>query len=245
MEETFARWLNDARASGLLTCVRVCGREFAGLIGLLLSERWGAAQLRRQRQRTQSRWKAGGLNSTPEDTRTARNRLWPDRRLSRRSIHGTFRTLTSTLAQLRHPLLVWAFAARREDDLVARRDVHGHLKTVLKGTNRSVRLRSASRDTDGPELAEHSRARRPQKEQMAAVRRPRQTCHTVVVLRGERPAAAGRDRSHDELPLAGFAGDPMTVPRKSVPVQRKGEGSLLPGLEIACSRVLQVSLVNH
>jgi hypothetical protein len=72
MEETFARRLNDARASGLLTCVRVCGREFAGLIGLLLSERWGAAQLRRQRQRTQSRWKAGGLNSMPGDTRTAR-----------------------------------------------------------------------------------------------------------------------------------------------------------------------------
>ena len=79
MEETFARRWNDARASGLLTCVRVCGREFAGLIGLLLSERWGAAQLRRQRQRTQSKWEAGGLDSMPEHTRTVRNRLWPDR----------------------------------------------------------------------------------------------------------------------------------------------------------------------
>src|SRR3990170_4719359 len=80
MEETFARRWNDARASGLLTCVRVCGREFAGLIGLLLSERWGAAaRLRWQRQRTELRWKAGGINGMTEDTRAVWNRLWPDR----------------------------------------------------------------------------------------------------------------------------------------------------------------------
>ena len=42
MEETFARRWNDARASGLLTCVRVCGREFAGSIGLPALQNGGA-----------------------------------------------------------------------------------------------------------------------------------------------------------------------------------------------------------
>jgi len=56
MEETFTRRLNDARASGFRTSVRVCGRELAGLIDLLLSERWGApARLRWQRQQILSR----------------------------------------------------------------------------------------------------------------------------------------------------------------------------------------------
>src|SRR5258708_36669882 len=64
MEETFTRRLNDARASGFWTCARVCGHEFTGLIGLLLSEQWGVPpRLPPERQRTQSRGKAGRLGT--------------------------------------------------------------------------------------------------------------------------------------------------------------------------------------
>jgi putative ABC transport system permease protein len=76
MEETFARRLNDARASGFWTSVRVCGRELAGLIGLLLSERFGTpARLRRQRQRIQSRGKAGRMDAVGREIRHAARRL--------------------------------------------------------------------------------------------------------------------------------------------------------------------------
>jgi predicted permease len=39
MEETFARRWNDARASGGVACVRVCAREFTGVIALLFATR--------------------------------------------------------------------------------------------------------------------------------------------------------------------------------------------------------------
>jgi hypothetical protein len=42
IEETFAQRWYDARASGFWRSVRVCGREFAGVIWWLLLERWGA-----------------------------------------------------------------------------------------------------------------------------------------------------------------------------------------------------------
>src|SRR6266545_1753897 len=76
MEETFARRWNDARASGFSTSLRVCGRELAGLIGLLLWERWGApARLVRQRQRMQSRGKAGHMDAVGREIRHAARRL--------------------------------------------------------------------------------------------------------------------------------------------------------------------------
>jgi hypothetical protein len=76
MEETFTRRLNDARASGFWMCARVCGHEFTGLIGLLLSERWGVpARLQRQRQRTQSRGKAGRMDTVGREIRHAGRRL--------------------------------------------------------------------------------------------------------------------------------------------------------------------------
>jgi predicted permease len=76
MEETFTRRLNDARASGFWTCARVCGHEFIGLIGLLLSEWWGApARLQWQRQRTQSRGKAGRMDTVGREIRHAARRL--------------------------------------------------------------------------------------------------------------------------------------------------------------------------
>src|SRR6266568_2348923 len=76
MEETFARRLNDARASGFRTSVRICGRELAGLIGLLLSERWGApARLRWQRQQIQSRGNAGHMDAVGREIRHAARRL--------------------------------------------------------------------------------------------------------------------------------------------------------------------------
>src|SRR6266516_55723 len=76
MEETFARRWNDARASGFWTSVRVCGRELAGVIGLLLAEHWGApARLRQQRQRTQSKGKAGRMDVVGREIRHAARRL--------------------------------------------------------------------------------------------------------------------------------------------------------------------------
>src|SRR6476620_4861997 len=108
-----------------------------------------------------------------------------------------------------------------------------------------MRLRVASLDTDGRELAQHSCARGPQKEQMSTVCRPCQACQTVIVLLGQRPAAARRDCAQDQFAIAGLAGDPLTVARESVLVQGKGKRCLLTGCEIACSRVLQVSLVNR
>src|SRR6266849_9609558 len=76
MEETFARRWNDARASGFRTSVHICGRELAGLIGWLLSERWGApARLRWQRQQIQSRGKAGRMDAVGREIRHATRRL--------------------------------------------------------------------------------------------------------------------------------------------------------------------------
>ena len=76
MEETFARRWNDARASGFWTSVRICARELAGLIGWLLSERWGApARLRWQRQQIQSRGKAGHMDAAGREIRHATRRL--------------------------------------------------------------------------------------------------------------------------------------------------------------------------
>lgn len=76
MEETFARRLNDARGLGFWKSVRVCGREMAGLIGLTVSERWGAvARLRWQRQRAQRRRKAGRMDGLTQEIRQAARRL--------------------------------------------------------------------------------------------------------------------------------------------------------------------------
>src|SRR5713101_3847046 len=76
MEETFARRWNDARASGFWASVHICGRELAGLIGWLLSERWGApARLRWQRQQIQSRGKAGHMDAAGREIRHATRRL--------------------------------------------------------------------------------------------------------------------------------------------------------------------------
>src|SRR2546425_7929880 len=75
MEETFARRWNDARASGIWTSVRICGRELAGLIGWLLSERWGATARLRRRQRIQSRGKAGCMDAVGREIRHASRRL--------------------------------------------------------------------------------------------------------------------------------------------------------------------------
>src|SRR6266571_1271451 len=75
MEETFARRWNDARASGFWTSVRICGRELAGLIWWLLSERWGATARLRRRQRIQSRGKAGCMDAVGREIRHAARRL--------------------------------------------------------------------------------------------------------------------------------------------------------------------------
>src|SRR5438128_10946883 len=76
MEETFVRRWNDARASGFWTSARICGRELAGLIGWLLSERWGApARLRRHGQRMQSTEKAGRMGAVGREIRHAARRL--------------------------------------------------------------------------------------------------------------------------------------------------------------------------
>src|SRR5882672_7038154 len=76
IDETFARRWNDARASGFWTSVRICARELAGLIGWLLSERWGApARLRWQRQQRQSRGKAGHMDAVGREIRHATRRL--------------------------------------------------------------------------------------------------------------------------------------------------------------------------
>jgi putative ABC transport system permease protein len=76
MEDTFVRRLNDARALGLWRRGWVCGREVAGVFGLLLSERWGAAaRLRRQQQRAQSRAKAGRMDGITQDIGHAARRL--------------------------------------------------------------------------------------------------------------------------------------------------------------------------
>src|SRR6266542_1293943 len=75
MEETIARRWSDARASGFRTSVRICGRELAGLIGLLLSERCGApARLRWQRQQIQSQGTAGHMDAVGRETRHAARR---------------------------------------------------------------------------------------------------------------------------------------------------------------------------
>src|SRR5213594_3785827 len=76
MEETFARRLNDARASGFWTSVRICGRELVGLIGLLQSERLGEpARLRWRRQQIQSTGKAGRMDAVGREIRHAVRRL--------------------------------------------------------------------------------------------------------------------------------------------------------------------------
>src|SRR5438093_1460304 len=55
---------------------RICGRELAGVIGLLLSERWGApARLRWQRQQIQSRGKAGRMDAVGRELQHAARRL--------------------------------------------------------------------------------------------------------------------------------------------------------------------------
>jgi putative ABC transport system permease protein len=106
MEETFARRLNDARASGFWTSARTCGREFSGLIGWLLSERWGApAQL--QWQRIQARRKRGRMESLTPETRAAWNRrtlerFWNDSRFAARLVrkHPASTLVTLTILAL-------------------------------------------------------------------------------------------------------------------------------------------------
>src|SRR5206468_4639041 len=76
MEETFARRWNDARSSGFWTSLYICGRELAGLIGWLLSDRWGApARLRWQRQQIQAAGKAGNMDGFGREIRHATRRL--------------------------------------------------------------------------------------------------------------------------------------------------------------------------
>src|SRR5262245_21815833 len=75
-EETFAHRLSDARTLGWWACARVCVREFAGLIGMLLSERCGtAARRRRQQQRSELKGKAGSMEAMTQELRQATRRL--------------------------------------------------------------------------------------------------------------------------------------------------------------------------
>src|SRR5262245_61540041 len=90
MEETFARRWNDARAAGLVTCVRVCAREFAGVIRSLLSET-----------------KAGGMRGMTQDrppfwNRLSLERFAQDLRFSARLLrrHPAFSAVTLTALAL-------------------------------------------------------------------------------------------------------------------------------------------------
>lgn len=57
------------------------------------------------------------------------------------------------LAQFCHPQFVRTFTTEREDNFVARRHVHSHLKVVLEWAYQSMHRRSASINTDRRQLA--------------------------------------------------------------------------------------------
>src|SRR4029453_4005342 len=98
---------------------------------------------------------------------------------------GSWPRASRASVQLCHPQLVRAFTTECKDDLVARRGVHPDQERLLERADRSMRLRDASLDADRHELPEDSGARMTQKEETLAVTGPRQSRHTVLVLRRE------------------------------------------------------------
>ena len=148
--------------------------------------------------------------------------------------------------QRRHPQLVRAFTTEGIDELVAWRGVHPEEEALLERTDRSMRLRAAfSLDADRHELAEVSRARMTQKEETRAITGPGESRHSILVLRRERPAAADRDVTHDDLARIGSSSDPTTVARESHGIQSDGQGGFLPTFEITYSRVLHDAVVHR
>lgn len=108
IEETFAHRWRDARAAGPWPSVRVCGRELAGLIGLLFSEWWRAAA-RRRRPRQRSPWttKAARMTRMTHDGqapwyRRSLERLREDVRFAARLLraHPTFSAVTVVVLAL-------------------------------------------------------------------------------------------------------------------------------------------------
>jgi hypothetical protein len=76
MEEMFTRRMAEAKQSGLRRQSYVWCREMAGLIGLALSERFGAsARMRRRRQQLLSVPKAGIMDVISQEIRQAARRL--------------------------------------------------------------------------------------------------------------------------------------------------------------------------
>jgi hypothetical protein len=112
--------------------------------------------------------------------------------------------------QFCHPQLVRTFPTEREDNFVARRHVHRHLKVVLEWAYQSMHLRSASIKTDRRQLAPQSLARVSQKKETRAVPGPRQRCQTIAGLRCEGPAATTH-LADEKLVIDGFSGDQSTI----------------------------------
>ena len=108
-----------------------------------------------------------------------------------------------------------------------------------------MRLRGASIDADRHELTENSRTRMAQKEESRAVPGPRQSRHTIIVLRRERPAAVDRNVAHDDFALPGRSGDPTAVARESQAEQGDWQRRFLPALEITYPRILHESALHR
>jgi predicted permease len=76
MEDTCARRLAAARTAGRRRAAVVWWRENAGLIGLVITERWGKpARMHRARQRRLAAPKAGIMDTTTQELRQAARRL--------------------------------------------------------------------------------------------------------------------------------------------------------------------------
>ena len=76
MEDMFARRLIEARRAGIGRVAHLWAREFAGLLSLAVSERFGGAELPRPRQQQRlSASKAGIMDVTTQEILQAARRL--------------------------------------------------------------------------------------------------------------------------------------------------------------------------
>ena len=96
-------------------------------------------------------------------------------------------------------------------------------------------------DPNTGKLTENARGRVAQEEDSRAVPGPRQSRHTIIMFRRQRPAALDRNVAHDDFALRGRSGDPTAVARESQAVQGDRQRPFLPAFEIAYSRMLHES----
>ena len=105
-------------------------------------------------------------------------------------------------AQSCDPQLVRTLTTDGEDNFVARRHVHPHLKIALERTNQTVRLLRASINTDRRQLAPNPFARVAQEEEPRIVARPREGSKRAVVRRRQRSASAALALTYEDFVTA-------------------------------------------